>query len=147
MDCRVPQHLQSSWRRMAALLAVLGLIFAGTVASISHSLAMPLMGAAGISVERSHHMAAPDRASENHHHSDGYGHSRAGHDLADQGQNSEQGSCDEGCLLCKDCSLCSYLNIGQPQLGGPAIRGAFEAARPIPLLDTFLPAAIEPPRV
>lgn len=147
MGRRVYLHVPFKWRRMAALLAMLGLMFASTVASISHSLAMPLMGAVSASLEHSHLPSSPNVSSDDHHFSDGNSHSHAKQDLADQGKAQDEGSCGEGCLLCKDCSLCSYLNMGQPQLGGPANRGAFEAARFIPLLDIFLPTAIEPPRV
>lgn len=146
MERRVSLHVPFKWRRMAALLAMLGLMFASTVAPISHSLAMPLMGVVGASIEHSH-PSSPHVPSDNHHHSNEHSHSHPEQDLADQGKAQDEGSCGEGCLLCKDCSLCSYLNMGQPQLGGPANRGAFEAARFIPLLDIFLPTAIEPPRV
>ena len=146
MERRVSLHVPSKWRRMAALLAMLGLIFASTVASISHSLAMPLMGVAGVSTDHRHH-ASSNEPSDDHHHSNGHSHPNAEQVLADQGQNPDEGSCGEGCLLCKDCSLCSYLDMGQPQLCGPAHRDAFEAVRHTPFLDTFLPAAIEPPRV
>lgn len=146
MERRVSLHVPFKWRRMAALLAMLGLIFASTVASISHSLAMPLMGVAGVSTDHRHH-ASSNESFDDHHPSNGHNHSNAEQVLADQGQNPDEGSCGEGCLLCKDCSLCSYVDMGQPQLGGPTNRDAFEAVRHIPLLDTFLPAAIEPPRV
>lgn len=126
-------------RRMGAVVALLGLIFASTIASISHSIAMPMMAGAVLqSAEQvqpaAHHMA------------------KAAHDCeseaqAEAPQQKPAAPCSEGCMLCKDCTMTSFLL--RPSIGlqvADRYGTYLPAAVPVPASITP-PSPNEPPRV
>jgi hypothetical protein len=98
---RTRRSKSSLARRLYTALAVLVLLFAATVAPVTHSIAMPMMA-----------MLAP-----------------AGHDMTmhDHGCDPAAGvpdeqpalpsaPCDNGCLLCNNCSLASAVMPAHPVL-------------------------------
>lgn len=126
-------------RRFGTVVALLGLIFASTIASISHSIAMPMMAGAVLqSAEQAppagHHMA------------------KAGHDCeseaqAEAPQQQPQGPCDEGCMLCKDCTMTGFTLISPIGVALAERHGIYApAAVPVPASITP-PSPNEPPRV
>lgn len=131
-------------RRFGTVVALLGLIFASTIASISHSIAMPMMastvpqsvepGSAQGSAQAGHHMA------------------KAGHDCeseaaAEAPQQLPQGPCDEGCMLCKDCTMTGFTLIS-PIGVGMAERPGIHAPAAVPVPASITPPSpSEPPRV
>ena len=95
--CRV-----SLSRRLCTALAALGLLFAATVASVTHSLAMPMMDS-GMTVSHQQHgspVAATSAATAEH--------DCASSMAADESPVSPLSSsppCAQGCLLCTNCAL------------------------------------------
>ncbi len=152
------------WRRLAATLALFALVFAGTVSSISHSMAMAVTNVASMNAiiaataESSHDHA--DRASASSHdhqsakvvkidaataHEKGLPHD---HDAMASSDSGASGNCDQGCILCKDCALCGLFAFGDRPL---TVFVAYYAGYALPV--TQLPASLtpalpsEPPRV
>lgn len=86
-------------RRFCTLLAALGLLFAATVASVTHSVAMPMMGMDSLQpMAAMDHHATQEAAAQDH-----------GCDsmAAESDPAMPSGPCENGCLLCKSCSLAS----------------------------------------
>jgi hypothetical protein len=127
-------------RRFGTVVALLGLIFASTIASISHSIAMPMMAGEVLqsaeqgSAQAGHHMA------------------RLAHDCesaaaAEAPQQKPQGPCDEGCMLCKDCTMTSFMLL--PSVGIQAVERYSLYAPAAVLVPASItpPSPSEPPRV
>lgn len=152
----------SPWRCFAASLALFALVFAGTLASLAHSVAM---AATSITM-----MTASTVGSFPQDHSGqaaGVGHDHKGaeparinagiaqemslpHDhnaVAKDGENTP-GNCDQGCVLCKDCALCGLFAFGERPM---AALIAYYVGYALPMtqspagLTPALPS--EPPRV
>lgn len=142
----------SPWRRLAAALALFALLFAGTVSSVSHSMAMAatsnLMATdyTGLSATGQFHQGAgsakTDAATA---HEKGLPHD---HDAMATGGDSAPGNCDQGCILCKDCALCGLFAFGERPLTAFV---AYYAGYALPVTQS--PASLtpalpsEPPRV
>lgn len=136
-------------RRLAATMAMLGLLFASTVASVSHSVAMPAMKGAMITVGGSHENQM--RASHDGHHEHdsaaAAGHDHTGHSQAAAGTAPPAMPCDQGCLLCKDCFLSSFVLLSPMDFGFGVHYADYGATEPC-LGNGITPARLsEPPRV
>jgi hypothetical protein len=131
-------HQPARLRRLGVVLALLGLVFASTLASISHSMAMPVMNGTALPVAKQtaagHHMGntAHDCQSD------------AG---AEAPQQKPQGPCEEGCMLCKDCTMTSFLPIPSLGIDGADGYGIYQPATVQTLAGITLPSPNEPPRV
>ncbi len=155
------QMTLSPWRRLAATLALFALLFAGTVSSLSHSMAM---------AATSNTMITAVSGSPGHDHADQAsvaGHDHQGvktskidattahelglphdHDAMATSGDSAPGNCDQGCILCKDCALCGLFAFGERPLtafvayyAGYALPATQSPASLTPALPS------EPPRV
>lgn len=142
----------SPWQRLAAALALFALLFAGTVSSVSHSMAM----AATSNVMTTDHTG---RSAAGHDHQ-GVGAAKTDaatahekglpHDHAAMatGGDDAPGNCDQGCILCKDCALCGLFALGGRPLTAFVAYSAdytLQATQSPASLTPTLPA--EPPRV
>lgn len=129
-------------RRIGVVVALFGLIFASTIASISHSIAMPMMASSALEAVE----PAQPVGSQGHHMA------KAPHDCesdaqADATQQKPATPCDEGCMLCKDCTMTSFMLL--PSVGIQAVErySIYEpAAVQVPASITP-PSPNEPPRV
>jgi hypothetical protein len=119
--------------RFGTVLALLGLIFASTIASISHSIAMPMMAGA---VLQSGEQGGGMQAS---HHTARMAHDCESEASAEAPQQQPQGPCDEGCMLCKDCTMTSFTLISPI---GVAMAERYSLYAPAAVL---VPASITPP--
>lgn len=148
MSSRIAPYGRLRLRRLTAMLAMLGLIFASTIASVSHSLAMPMMGGTQMAGDHSHNSGHRLDADDDHHdHAADHQHHHGEQGLADGPQEENSGPCDQGCLFCKDCSLCSLANLA-PALVVRDLHGqSYQDAALKPLADVTLPTLAEPPRV
>lgn len=146
MSSRIAPFGRSKLRRLTAMLAVLGLIFASTVASVSHSLAMPMMGGTQMAGDHSHN--GGQLVDDDHHdHAADPQHHHGEQGLADGPQDGNSGPCDQGCLFCKDCSLCSLANLNSAPVVRDLHGQSYLVAALKPLTDIILPTLAEPPRV
>lgn len=138
MSRRLLAHPPGRLRRLGAGLALLGLVFASTIASIAHSTAMPMMAAA----------ALPDTGqAQSGHHMGNMAHDCQG-DAGDVApQRMPQGPCDEGCLLCKNCTITSYLPMSPIGIDGVEGYGNYQPAQVYVLAGVTPPSPNEPPRV
>lgn len=136
---------RSKLRRIAAVAALLGLVFATTIASVAHSLAMPMMAGMAEPLAPTPMMADHDR--HDHDQGAGHQHQHGDRDFADGSGDDAPGMCKDGCLLCKDCSLCSFTGIVMPAAAELAYRLSFAMARFDPPADTLPSEAIKPPRI
>lgn len=145
---------------MAALMAMLALLYATGFATLAHAAGMPMMMPASASVQthdargheaqghdaqghdaRGHDAMAHDHAMMDHGTMD---HASIEHDTADQ----PAPPCDTGCALCKDCALCLF--TGLPTATPPSVTLHYAGYRPLAValrngVRPDLPA--EPPRV
>lgn len=156
------QMTLSPWRRLAAALALFAIMFAGTVSSLSHSMAMAAtsstMMAAMVSGSAVHDPADQVSTAGHDHqsvkiskidattaHEKGLPHD---HDAMATGGDSAPGNCDQGCILCKDCALCGLFAFGERPLTAFV---AYYAGYALPVTQS--PASLtpalpsEPPRV
>jgi hypothetical protein len=120
-------------RRLVAVMAACAFAWAALFAVIGHSLAMPMMSAATAEM---HDHAATDHAAVDH----------TGHD--DVAAADPAPPCENGCSLCKDCSLCVF--IAMPAAGAiPApLQYRDYRSMPVALTDGVTPSLpTEPPRV
>lgn len=146
----------TSFRRIAALLAVLALVYATGFVTLAHSTGMPmteltLAMPAGTAMSHDHAHMNPDTM--NH---DAMDHAAINHDMADHEMTGHEMAvadqpappCDTGCTLCKDCALCLF--TGLPAMTLPSVALQFAGYRPLAAalrsgIRPDLPA--EPPRV
>lgn len=149
-------HPPGRLRHLGAVLALLGLVFASTIASISHSIAMPLMANAVLQraeparpASHSGHgkTAAHDTASRAGHHATNVAHDCERDASADAAQQNPQGPCDEGCMLCKDCMVTSFLLMAPIGIEITQRHGFYEPVAIPPLVGIISPSPNEPPRV
>jgi hypothetical protein len=142
-------------RRFGAIAALIGLVFASTVASVSHSVAMPMMAgpalqATGQAPSATHQAQGeadrPGAASTGHHMA------QATHDCADDAttdtpQQKPQGPCENGCQQCKDCTVTAFMLISPIGIDAGERYGRYEpaAARALASITPLSPN--EPPRV
>jgi len=141
-------------RRLAAVMAMLGLLFASTVASLSHSVAMPAMKGAMIAAGGSHenqmrasHASYHDEGHHDHDSATAASHDHTGHSQAAVGAAPPAMPCDQGCLLCKDCFLSSFVLLSPMDFGFGVHYADYGAAEPC-LGNGITPARLqEPPRV
>lgn len=125
-------------RRFGAVVALLGLVFASTIASLSHSLAMPA-GHAAVMQQSGNHDHEAGHASTYETHCDGAAEKPA--------QHQAPMPCENGCLLCKDCSLGSFVLMPAGADPGDIGLGRHEPASQ-PALQALTPSPpAEPPRV
>ena len=141
-------------RRIGAVVALLGLIFASTIASISHSIAMPMMAR---NVLQGAEQATP--APPHGHDNAALGGKTAGHHMAkathdcesdataDVPQQKPAGPCDEGCMLCKDCTMTTFLLLSPAGIQAADRYGTYEPATVQALASITPPSPNEPPRV
>ncbi len=139
MSRRTLPNQPSRLRRFGAVMALLGLIIASTIASISHSIAMPMMAGAVLqSGEQApfagHHMA------------------KAGHDCestatAEVPQQQPQGPCEDGCMLCKDCTMTSFTLTSPIGIGMAEGYSIYAPAAVLVPASITPPSPSEPPRV
>jgi hypothetical protein len=141
-------------RRIGAVVALLGLIFASTIASISHSIAMPMMASNSLqSVEQptpaaphGHDEAMPVSKTAGHHMAKA-AHDCEGDATADASQQKPAGPCDEGCMLCKDCTMTTFLLLSPLGIQVAERYGTYEPAVVQALPGITPPSPNEPPRV
>lgn len=122
-------------------MAVLGLLFATTIASVTHSIAMPMAG-----------MEVPMQAeAPAHHHkakADGAPHDHG----CDSAANIEDdpvapaAPCENGCLLCKSCSLASAVMPAHSAFADAAPYRDYRPAAPVALAEVIPTLPNEPPR-
>ena len=141
-------------RRIGAVVALLGLIFASTIASISHSIAMPMMASTVLQGVEQAQPAAPHGHDKTTHGSKPAGHhmAKAAHDCegdatADAPQQKPAGPCDEGCMLCKDCTMTAFTLLSPAGLQAANRYDIYEPAAIPALTGITLPSPNEPPRV
>jgi hypothetical protein len=123
-------------RRFGAAVALLGLIFASAIASISHSIAMPMM--AGAALQSVQQDSAQGKAQAGHHMA-GMSHDCESAATAEAPQQQPQGPCDEGCMLCKDCTMTGFTLIS------PIGIGRAERYSPSAPATVRVPASMTPP--
>ncbi len=130
-------------RRFCALTAVLGLLFAATVASVTHSVAMPIMPAVqmDVAVMPDHHAATPSAAG---HDCSG---SAAVDDTAADDMPAPSGPCEQGCLLCKSCSLTSVVLPAAPSVTAAGAYHDYQPARVLAPAGITPAQPNEPPRL
>jgi len=130
-------------RRLLAALAIFAVAFGSTLGSAAHVIAMPAMAA-----------AAADMAAGGHDHgqagSDDHGAQAADHHSTDAASAKSTakapGPCEQGCLLCKDCFLSSFVLIAPMDFNFGIHYTEYAAAEPR-LGDGITPARLpEPPR-
>lgn len=128
------------WRRIGAAAALLALVFASVVVALPHALAMPAQDQSVTAIQ------AGAGLSHDHDHAAEHRHGPA--NPADTSSGNGTAPCDNGCVFCKDCALCS-LATATPPASLPAGDG-FEDYAPARLpqpADIYPARAIEPPRV
>lgn len=131
----------SRLRRFGAVVALLGLVFASTIASISHSIAMPMMAGAVLQ------SGQQDGGAPVGHHMASMTHDCESAATAEAPQQKPQGPCDEGCMLCKDCTMTSFMLMTSIGIGAAEGYSAYApAAVQVPASITP-PSPNEPPRV
>lgn len=112
---------------------MLGLLFAATVASVTHSLAMPMMDSTMHGMELG--STGPEAGD---------------HDCAaaagDEQPDLPSGPCEQGCLLCKSCSLASVLLGAPPSLVTPSRYHEYQSTAFLPLTSVIPALPSEPPR-
>lgn len=155
MTRRLLPHPPGRLRRLGAVVALFGLVFASTVASISHSVAMPLM--AGAVLEDSdraqpvpHHgygKADKQELMQAGHHADGTGHDCLSNASAEVPQQEPQGPCDNGCQQCKDCTMTAFMLISPTGIDAGERYGRYEPATAQALASITPSSLNEPPRV
>lgn len=141
-------------RRIGAVVALLGLIFASTIASLSHSIAMPMMangvlqgvGPAQPPAPHGHDQAAHGNKAAGHHMV------KAAHDCesdaaVDAPQQKPATPCDEGCMLCKDCTMTAFMLLLPAGIQATDRYGIYEPAVVPALAGITPPSPNEPPRV
>lgn len=142
-------------RRIGAALALLGFVFASTIASVAHSTAMPMTASAvlqdaGQAQPASHHVygvAARQDASQPGQHMGDTAHDCQSDATADAPPQKPPGPCDEGCLLCKDCTMTSFLLMSPIGIDGAERYGTYQPATAQTLAGITLPSPNEPPRL
>lgn len=131
-------HQPGRLRRLGAVLALLGLVFASTLASVSHSMAMPMMAGTVL--------PDGDQALTGHHTTN------AAHDCerdasADTPQQKPPAPCDKGCVQCKDCTMTSFVLTPSVGISGVERYDIHQPAMVRMLAGITPPSPNEPPRV
>lgn len=142
-------------QRFGAIVALLGLIFASTVASVSHSSSMPAMGGPVA--------MAPEQVSPKSHHGSvattRHEAARTGHDMgldahdcendatAADSQQSPQSPCEHGCLQCKDCAMTSFTLMSPAGIDAVQRHRDYRSAAALVMASIAPPSPSEPPRV
>lgn len=155
MSRRLLPHPPGRLRRLGAVVALFGLIFASTVASVSHSIAMPLMAGAVLEdrdraqpvPHHGHGKADKQELVQTAHHADGAGHDCLSNASAEVPQQTPQGPCDEGCMLCKDCTMTPFMPIPPFGIDFAERYGTYAPASIQQLASINPPSPHEPPRV
>lgn len=142
-------------RRFGALAALFGLVFASTVASVSHSVAMPMMAgpapqAAGQAPSATHQ--AQGEANGQGAASAGHHMTQATHDCesdatAGTQQQKPQGPCDHGCQQCKDCTVTAFMLMSPIGIDAGERHSRYEPAAARALASVAPLSPNEPPRV
>jgi len=130
------------FRRIAALLAVLALVYATGFAPLAHAAGLPMMMPAGLAMA-SHEHGQMDHEAVDHASID---HAAMNHDMA--GPDQLAPPCDTGCMLCKDCALCLFASL--PAVSLPSVALRYTDYRPLvaALRGGIRPdLPVEPPRV
>lgn len=154
MNRRVHTKPYRSLRRIGAVVALLGLVFASTLASVSHSIAMPMMAS---NVLHGPEQAQPaalhghDRTAQGSkaagHHMAKAAHDCEGDATADASRQTPAMPCDEGCMLCKDCTMTTFLLLSPAGIHAADRYGSYEPAAIQALASITPPSPNEPPRV
>jgi hypothetical protein len=133
-------------RRIGAVVALLGLIFASTLASVSHSIAMPMMASNVLhGLEQALPTAQGSKAAG--HHMAKAAHDCEGDATAEASQQTPAMPCDEGCMLCKDCTMTTFLLLSPAGIHAADRYGSYEPAAVQALASINPPSPTEPPRV
>lgn len=155
MSRRLHSYRPDRLRRIGAVLALLGFVFASTIASIAHSTAMPMLASAVLqkadqTLPASHHahgMAARQDAPQPGQHMGNTAHDCQSDVTADTSPQTPPGPCDEGCLLCKDCTMTSFLPMSPIGIDGAERYGTYQPAAAQALAGITPPSPNEPPRI
>jgi hypothetical protein len=131
--------------RIGALLALVGLLFAATIASVTHSVAMPMMAG---------HVQAMDAGEHGTDHGMAHGgamaqagdHDCAGAMVAEEKPETPSAPCEQGCLLCKSCSLVSVLLTAPQPLVTLSRYHDYQSVAFLPLTSVIPAPPSEPPR-
>lgn len=130
--------------RIGAASALFALLFASLAVALPHAMAMPVQAPPVMA------MQADPGHSHDHDHAAAHRHGPA--TPADASGNGASGSgtapCDNGCVFCKDCALCSFATAAPP--AALPVGDNFERFAParVPQPADIDPArAIKPPRV
>jgi len=132
-------------RRIGAVVAILGLLFAATVASITHSIAMPMM--AGIMSDAVHRAMTAETHAAGHASTHAAEHDCGGAMAADEVPASPDAPCEQGCLLCKSCSLASAIVAGPPSIETRSRYYDYQSTAYLPLAGITPSPLNEPPRI
>jgi hypothetical protein len=136
------------------IVALLGLIFASTFASVSHSSVMPMAGfapmASGQASAALHHGAAV---------ATGHDATPAGHDMGKGAHDCETDAavadsrqsppspCEHGCQQCKDCTTTSFTLISPAVIDAAERYRGYRSGAVLVLTGIAPPSPNEPPRV
>lgn len=146
MSRRAIYPRQTPLRRLAAVLAVLGLVFASTFASLSHSVAMAAMATSALQTDTGHGQHAVSGHDQHRHDDAVAGHHHHGDHQSADVEKAPVAPCEDGCLLCKDCSFGSVVLQSPAALVTPvnfAEYGLRGFALPVGITPSQQP---EPPR-
>ncbi len=140
--------------RFGAAVALLGLLFASTVASVSHSFAMPMAGFVPMASEQTpaalHHGAA---ASARHDAAPtGHDMGKETHDCENDAaaadwRQSPSAPCEYGCVQCKDCAMTSFTLMSPAGIDAVERYRDYGSATAAALAGIAPPSPNEPPRV
>lgn len=136
MSRRLQGNLSGRLRRFGTVLALLALVFASTVASVSHSIAMPLMAD-----------TVDQTAGPSGHHMEKAAHDCESDARAEAPQPQPRGPCDAGCLLCKNCTMTTFTLISPADIDAVGRYDDYEAAAIRALAGITPPSPNEPPRL
>lgn len=126
-------------RRFGAVVALLGLIFASTIASISHSIAMPVMA--------SPVLQGADQGQPAAYHKANIAHDCESDAKSGAAQQKPATPCEEGCMLCKDCTITTFLLVSPIGIQMADRYGTYEPAVIHAMTSITPPSPNEPPRI
>jgi len=149
-----PRSPQTCWRRLSAMLTLVGYIFAATFGAVAHSQAMPLMSAETPASETSRSHSGSSHAGHDHNGAetrDHVGMQAPGMPTLDDTPSPQpiKAPCDFSCILCKTCSASGMLAL--PTHSGHYQPLTYAVRYPPPvaalLADHIGALPSEPPRV